>query len=260
MNKTTFDYLIPDWPAPDNVQALITLRSKGPSVAPFDSFNLATHVGDNPQQVALNRQQLLQQLDLQAPPLWLNQVHGAEVVKSAPDLNLPDADGCFSDTVDHTCVILTADCMPILLCNQQGTNVAAIHAGWRGLCGGIISNALNLFGKNDAVLAYLGPAISAQYFEVGPEVYDQFLSGAINSEHKAKIEKAFTKSVNDRYFADLYALARAELGVNGVSDIFGGNFCSFSQSEQFYSYRRDSQCGRNASLIWLKPRLKEHRP
>jgi copper oxidase (laccase) domain-containing protein len=128
------------------------------------------------------------------------------------------------------------------------------------LCGGIISNALNLFGEDDAVLAYLGPAISAQYFEVGPEVFDQFLSGATNSEHKAKIEKAFTKSVNDRYFADLYALARAELGENGVSDIFGGNFCSFSQSDQFYSYRRDSQCGRNASLIWLKPRLKEHRP
>lgn len=255
MNKTAFDYLIPDWPAPDNVQTLITLRSRGASVKPYENFNLATHVGDDPQQVALNRQHLIHQLNLQAQPVWLNQVHGTEVVKSAPRLDLPDADGCFSDTIDQACVILTADCMPILLCNQQGTNVAAIHAGWRGLCGGIISNALNLFDKNDSVLVYLGPAISAKHFEVGSEVLDKFLSGAINSEHRANIEKAFTKSVNDRYFADLYALARAELAEKGVTDIFGGDFCSFSQSDQFYSYRREKQCGRNASLIWLKPRL-----
>ncbi|MAW24230.1 MAG: peptidoglycan editing factor PgeF [Cellvibrionales bacterium TMED47] len=253
MNKATFDYLTPEWPAPDNVQAAITLCSRGESCAPYDNFNLATHVGDDPQQVALNRQQLIQQLDLNCPPLWLNQIHGNEVVASFNSGCLPDADGCFSDRVGDCCVVLTADCLPVLLCNQQGTKVAAVHAGWRGLCGGIITNALNQFGANDSVLAYLGPAISPLHFEVGQEVRESFLSKAIDREQEHLLEKAFTQSENDRYLADLYALARVELKQNGVNQIYGGDFCSYGQSEQFYSYRRDKDCGRNASLIWLKP-------
>ena len=253
MNKATFDYLTPEWPAPDNVQAAITLCSRGESCAPYDNFNLATHVGDDPQQVALNRQQLIQQLDLNCPPLWLNQIHGNEVVASFNSGCLPDADGCFSDRVGDCCVVLTADCLPVLLCNQKGTKVAAVHAGWRGLCGGIITNALNQFGANDSVLAYLGPAISPLHFEVGQEVRESFLSKAIDREQEHLLEKAFTQSENDRYLADLYALARVELKQNGVNQIYGGDFCSYGQSEQFYSYRRDKDCGRNASLIWLKP-------
>ena len=253
MNKATFDYLTPEWPAPDNVQAAITLCSRGESCAPYDNFNLATHVGDDPQQVALNRQQLIQQLDLNCPPLWLNQIHGNEVVASFNSGWLPDADGCFSDRVGDCCVVLTADCLPVLLCNQQGKKVAAVHAGWRGLCGGIITNALNQFGANDSVLAYLGPAISPLHFEVGQEVRESFLSKAIDREQEHLLEKAFTQSENDRYLADLYALARVELKQNGVNQIYGGDFCSYGQSEQFYSYRRDKDCGRNASLIWLKP-------
>lgn len=253
MNKATFDYLTPEWPAPDNVQAAITLCSRGESCAPYDNFNLATHVGDDPQQVALNRQQLIQQLDLNCPPLWLNQIHGNEVVASFNSGCLPDADGCFSDRVGDCCVVLTADCLPVLLCNQQGKKVAAVHAGWRGLCGGIITNALNQFGANDSVLAYLGPAISPLHFEVGQEVRESFLSKAIDREQEHLLEKAFTQSENDRYLADLYALARVELKQNGVNQIYGGDFCSYGQSEQFYSYRRDKDCGRNASLIWLKP-------
>jgi YfiH family protein len=252
MNKATFDYLTPEWPAPDNVQAAITLRSKGESCAPYDNFNLATHVGDDPQQVALNRQQLIQQLDLNCPPLWLNQIHGNEVVAGFNSGCLPDADGCFSDRVGDCCVVLTADCLPALLCNQQGTKVAAVHAGWRGLCSGIITNALNQFDANDSVLAYLGPAISPLHFEVGQQVRESFLSKAIDREQEHLLEKAFTQSENDRYLADLYALARVELEQNGVNQIYGGDFCSYSQSEQFYSYRRDKDCGRNASLIWLK--------
>lgn len=253
MKKATFDYLTPEWPAPDNVQAAITLCSRGESCAPYDNFNLATHVGDDPQQVALNRQQLIQQLDLNCPPLWLNQIHGNEVVASFNSGCLPDADGCFSDRVGDCCVVLTADCLPVLLCNQKGTKVAAVHAGWRGLCGGIITNALNQFGANDSVLAYLGPAISPLHFEVGQEVRESFLSKAIDREQEHLLEKAFTQSENDRYLADLYALARVELKQNGVNQIYGGDFCSYGQSEQFYSYRRDKDCGRNASLIWLKP-------
>ena len=252
MKKTTFDYLIPEWPAPDNVQAAITLRSSGSSCVPYNHFNIASHVSDNPQQVALNRQQLIQQFKLQSQPLWLNQVHGTKIVDSTISDCLPDADGCFSDGANRPCVIMTADCLPVLLCNQRGTKVAAVHAGWRGLCGGIIRNALKKFDVNDVVLAYLGPAISAEHFEVGSEVLDQFLANAIGDEHRSKIDKAFVCSGSNHYFADLYALARAELEQNSVYKIFGGDFCSYGQPEQFYSYRRDKHCGRNASLIWLK--------
>lgn len=256
MNKATFDFLIPQWPAPDNVQAVITLRSKGDSYAPYGNFNLATHVGDNPQQVAFNRHQLIQQFDLQSSPLWLNQIHGTEIVSRSCSDYPPDADGCFSDRVGDCCVVLTADCLPVLLCNQQGTKVAAVHAGWRGLCGGIISNVLNQFDASDSVLAYLGPAISAMHFEVGPEVLKSFLANATSSDQKLAIEKAFVKTDSDRLFADLYVLAKAELEQHGVNKIYGGDFCSYSQSEQFYSYRRDKDCGRNASLIWLKSNAK----
>lgn len=252
MNKASFDYLIPDWPAPGNVASAITLRGRGCSVAPYDFFNLATHVGDNPQQVALNRQQLREQLDLQTEPLWLNQVHGVDVVNGATCDALPDADGSYCSSYNKPCVVLTADCLPVLLCNQQGTKVAAVHAGWRGLCNGIISNALSKFHKDDAVLAYLGPAISCKHFEVGSDVLEKFLACSINAEHRAKIKSAFIASNNNKYLADLYALARAELNLKGVNQVFGGNYCSYRQSEQFYSYRRDKNCGRNACLIWLK--------
>jgi YfiH family protein len=252
MKKTTFDYLIPEWPAPDNVQAIITLRSRGGSGNPFEYFNLATHVGDEASQVEANRMLLVQQLGLESQPLWLNQVHGTEIMDSALSDCLADADGCFSDGANRPCVIMTADCLPVLLCNQQGTKVAAVHAGWRGLCSGIIHNALKKFDVNDVVLAYLGPAISAEHFEVGSEVLDHFLANAIGDEHRSKIDKAFVRSGSNHYFADLYALARAELEQNSVYKIFGGDFCSYGQPEQFYSYRRDKHCGRNASLIWLK--------
>lgn len=252
MNKTPFDYIVPDWPVPENVQAAITLRTNGPSCAPYDHFNLATHVGDNHQQVALNRQQLVEQFELQAPPCWLNQVHGTTVVDTAVAAGIPDADASFSDCSHIPCVVLTADCLPVLLCNLQGTKVAAVHAGWRGLCDRVIGNTLKRFDANDTVLAYLGPAISATHFEVGPEVLDKFLANTLDSVHKAKTERAFVRSSNDRFLADLYALATAELEQNNVTHIFGGGYCSYGQPEHFYSYRRDKDCGRNASLIWLK--------
>jgi YfiH family protein len=252
MKKPTFDYLIPNWPAPDNVKALVTLRSRGDSSSPFDCFNLASHVGDNPQQVAINRKLLVDQLNLKKEPIWLNQIHGTTVIDSSSSTENLDADGCFSDSVDTPCVILTADCLPVLLCNQQGTRVAAVHAGWRGLCEGIIGKAINQFDTHDTVLAYLGPAISAAHFEVGSEVLSRFLLRAINETHRVAIEKAFTATIRGKYLADLYALARAELEQHNVDHIYGGSFCSFSQAEQFYSYRRNKNCGRNASLIWLK--------
>ena len=252
MNKATFDYLVPDWPAPANVNAVITLRGRGDSLPPFDYFNLATHVDDNPTQVAANRLLLRNQLDLKLEPFWLDQVHGTKVVYASNNALLPAADGAYTDIENQPCAILTADCMPVLLCNQQGTKVAAVHAGWRGLCGGIISKALAQFASCDSVMAYLGPAISAMHFEVGAEVRSEFLSKAINNDEKDSIKQAFTETSAGHYLADLYALARAELTRKGVAQVYGGKFCSYSQSELFYSYRREKICGRNASLIWLK--------
>ncbi|MCS5587246.1 MAG: peptidoglycan editing factor PgeF [Porticoccaceae bacterium] len=245
-------YIVPDWPAPATVRAAITLRSKGQSQVPFNGFNLADHVGDNSQAVYANRQSLIESLGLSAQPIWLNQVHGAEVVY-APEIDgLAAADSCYSDRVGQACVVLSADCLPVLLCNRDGTQVAAAHAGWRGLCGGILGNTLAHFGSDETVLAYLGPAIGPRVFEVGAEVLEAFLSSARNTQHQQSIERAFVATVKGRYLADLYALAKAELLSCGVSHIYGGSFCSYSQPEQFYSYRRDQVTGRNASLVWLE--------
>jgi YfiH family protein len=243
--------IVPDWPLPSTVRAVITCRSQGQSRPPYDRFNLAQHVGDDSKTVANNRQLLQHTLALPEQPLWLNQVHGAEIIY-APDANTcATADGSYSDKLHSACVVMTADCLPILLCNQQGTKVAAVHGGWRGLCAGIIGNALSQFDCADCILAYLGPAISVAYFEVGPEVRAAFLTSAKDDVHRQAIAMAFTASNGDRYMADLYALARAELRYFGVDQIYGGEFCSYAQSKQFYSYRRDQICGRNASMIWL---------
>jgi YfiH family protein len=220
-------------------------------LAPYDCFNLATHVDDNPDQVAINRSLLRQQLDFTLEPVWLDQVHGAEVIYAPNNSPLPSADGVYTDIKNQPCAILTADCMPVLLCNLQGTQVAAVHAGWRGLCGGIISKALEQFASGDQIMAYLGPAISAKHFEVGAEVRLAFLSKAVTNNQKYSVKKAFVETSQGHYLADLYALARAELTQRGVTQVYGGEFCSYSQSDLFYSYRREKVCGRNASLIWL---------
>lgn len=245
--------IVPDWPAPPTVRAVITCRSQGSSQAPFDQFNLAQHVGDDANTVADNRHILQRSLGLSEQPLWLNQVHGTEIVYAPDSDPCPTADGSFSDQLNCASVVLTADCLPVLLCNQKGTKVAAVHGGWRGLCNGILGNTLMHFDSDDTILAYLGPAISAAFFEVGPEVRTAFLNNARDNQHRESIEKAFMVSVEDRYLADLYALAKAELQYFGVNQIYGGEFCSYEQSKQFYSYRRDQICGRNASIIWLVP-------
>ena len=256
MTSEGSNYLIPEWPAPNRVRSAITLREGGHSQAPFDSYNLADHVSDNPRAVLANRQQLRQDLDLPSEPVWLNQVHGTQVVNACEVQGTPDADASFADQVNKVCVVLTADCLPVLFCNQQGTQVAAAHAGWRGLCGGVLRQTLAQFSADDKVLAYLGPAIGPQVFEVGDEVYQAFCDGAQNSEHKRLIKAAFrpVQSVAGvkRYIADLYALARAELRCCGVVSVYGGDYCSYSQPGQFFSYRRDQKTGRNASLIWLQ--------
>ena len=249
------DVITPQWPAPANVGSAITLRTGGCSNAPFDQSNLALHVQDNPQDVIGNRESLKQSLKLPTQPLWLDQVHSTDLVYGPEATGTPRADGSYSDQPGAVCAVLTADCLPVLLCDSSGTQVAAAHAGWRGLCGGILRKTVATFAQSpDQLLVYLGPAIGPQVFEVGSEVLQAFLDQAQDSQHKRAIVAAFSlrEPSEDKYLADLYSLARAELQASGVTEIFGGDYCSYSDSERFYSYRREPKTGRNGSLIWLR--------
>jgi YfiH family protein len=187
-------------------------------------------------------------------PKWLNQVHGTEIVEADGNSNIPDADACISRTPGLPAVVMTADCLPVLLCDQAGSVVAAVHAGWRSLANGIIRKTVVAMGVDiSSLFAYLGPAISRQHFEVGTEVKEHFLRETISSDHSQKINDSFVVSSSDKNkeYADLYSLARAELLVLGVTAIYGGEYCTYEQQNLFFSYRRDGQTGRMASLIWL---------
>lgn len=237
------DWLTPDWPAPVWVKACITTRSGGISSAPFDSFNLGEHVEDDPVAVTKNRQRLVSQLGCK--PAWLRQVHGVAVVPAEPGEVL-EADASWTATPGVACTVMTADCLPVLFCDRAGSRVAAAHAGWRGLAGGVLEATLDALAvAPEDVLAWLGPAIGPHAFEVGAEVREAFMA-----THPQAAE-AFVASVNpDRYMADLYQLARIRLAARGVTAVYGGGFCTYSDP-RFYSYRRAAQTGRFASLIWL---------
>ncbi|MEJ1376977.1 MAG: peptidoglycan editing factor PgeF [Candidatus Sedimenticola sp. (ex Thyasira tokunagai)] len=242
------EVIVPDWPAPTRVRALTTTRRGGCSRAPYESLNLGTHVGDNPERVANNRALLRQQQGLPADPLWLEQVHGCAVAEcSSNERDLPIiADAAFSDRPDKVCAVMTADCLPLLLCNRSGTKVAAVHAGWRGLAAGVIEAAVNRFDEpGESILAWLGPAIGPECFEVGGEVRERFLS--IDQQNEA----AFQKGAPGHWQADIYKLARIRLGNRGIGFIAGGDYCTVSDSDRFFSYRRDGVTGRMASLIWF---------
>ena len=238
-------YLTPNWPAPKQVKAYFTTRQGHNSTSPY-SFNLAQHVGDHPQQVQHNRQQLIQDLKLPQPPLWLNQVHGTEVIAHTHDLPIqaPTADALYSTQAHEVCAIMTADCLPVLFCDQKGTWVACAHAGWRGLCAGILEKTVAHFQEPEQVMAFLGPAISLQAFEVGHEVRDAFMQA------DPKAVDAFIPS-GDRFKADLYELAKQRLHRMGVTAIYGGQYCTYHHCELFFSYRKNKITGRQASLIWL---------
>lgn len=237
------DWLIPDWPAPSCVRALMTTRSGGLCTAPFDGFNLATHVGDNPASVAANREAL--RAWLPAEPLWLNQVHGLTVAEAGRESAGCEGDAAIARCHDQVCVVMTADCLPVLFCDIQGTVVAAAHAGWRGLANGVLEATVARMQKPPSeILAWFGAAIGPSAFEVGAEVRTAFMD---QHSHAAA---AFVRQ-GDRYWADLYALARIRLVSAGVTQLFGGGLCTFRDAARFYSYRRDGRTGRMASLIWL---------
>jgi polyphenol oxidase len=268
------NFIIPNWPAPNNVHALQTNRhapsgasSQAPDKleTPYDSFNLASHVNDNPIHVAQNRQMLSQLLP--SEPVWLNQTHSIEVVNAANISCLddsgyadcvPSADASFSTQKNVVCVVMTADCLPVLLCDKAAKIVVAVHAGWRGLCDGALEASIHAACKAAQIMpsdlmAWLGPAIGPKAFEVGAEVREQFMA------KDAKSELAFIahgeNQEQDKWLCNIYQIATQRLNNVGVTQIYGGgidqDFCTFSQKDQFFSYRRDGVTGRMATMIWL---------
>lgn len=245
--------ITPSWPAPANVRSYISTRAGGLSLPPYASNNVGLHVGDDPEHVAANRAQLSAQLGLQKTPQWLEQIHGVKVVNAKSDGLVRTADGSYSDKPGQACLVMTADCLPILLCDKQGTQVAALHCGWRSLAKGICARGLQKFsGAPGDILAYLGPAISQPHFEVGVDVLEAFFKAARNPQHAEQIATAFISAQRPLHFyANIYALARAELNALGVKCVYGGDYCTYEDDARFYSYRRDRTTGRMASLIWL---------
>ena len=241
-------WLVPEWPAPASVRALSTLRAGGCSAPPYAGLNLGTHVGDDAACVQRNRQALQLQAALPSEPLWLNQVHGTDVIAADTPGSTPTADGCFAQAPGQVCVVLTADCLPVLFCDRAGTCVAAAHAGWRGLVSGILEATVHSLQRPAGqLLAWLGPAIGPHSFEVGAEVRDQFLA------RDASCASAFVPNSRQRWQADLYQLARDVLARSGVTHVYGGGFDCSADAARFFSYRRDGRTGRMATMIWLEP-------
>jgi YfiH family protein len=241
-------WLVPEWPAPISVRALSTMRGGGASAAPYGSLNLGGHVGDAEVAVAENRRRLAAAAGLPAQPAWLKQVHGTAVA----DLDVSDpttpADACFSREPLRVCAILTADCLPILLAAESGDLVAAAHAGWRGLAGGVIETLVAALPTDPGkLMAWLGPAIGPRHFEVGPEVRAALLT------RDSGAEAAFAPNARGRFMADLDEVARRRLASAGVQRIYGGGHCTFAEKDRFFSHRRDGLTGRQATLIWLQP-------
>lgn len=253
MNDPVF--VQPDWPAPARVRAAVTTRVGGVSEAPFDSFNLGPGSGDDPTCLAENHCRLHAALGLPSEPVWLRQVHGGHVIRlSSPRADgatsaepSPGADAAWTDQAGTVCAVLTADCLPVLLCTRSGGAVAAVHCGWRGLAAGVLTNAIRaMSGPASELMAWLGPAIGPEVYEVGPEVRQAFV------ERGEATSQAFRPGADwNRFYCDLYAIAHIELHEAGVRDVYGGGFCTYSDRERFFSYRRDGRTGRMASLIWM---------
>ncbi|MFZ2163633.1 MAG: peptidoglycan editing factor PgeF [Sideroxyarcus sp.] len=237
--------IYPDWPAPANVKALQTTRHGGISTAPYDTLNLGLHVGDDPVRVNRNRQ-MLEPL-MPSEPVWLEQVHGTVVADADAAACRVQADACIARQRGSVCVIMTADCLPVLLCDEAGTVVGAAHAGWRGLCDGVIEATVKEMGvAPQQLMAWLGPTIGPHAFEVGEDVRAAFMA------HDAQAAAAFIPlAAEGKYRADIVRLARQRLNALGITRISGGTFCTYHQKDKFFSYRRDGVTGRMGTFIWL---------
>jgi polyphenol oxidase len=242
--------IAPDWPPLPGVRAAFTLRTGGVSTGSYESFNIATHVGDDSAAVIENRTRLRAALSLPSEPVWLEQVHGTSVADL--DVAWPSrrADAAVTHIADRVCAIQVADCMPVLFATDDGLRIGAAHAGWRGLAGGVLEATVAAMRCVPArVSAWLGPCIGMEHFEVGDDVREAFLKA------DPEAAGAFEKNARGRWQCDLYALARRRLGALGVQAIHGGGWCTFAERERFFSYRRDGQCGRMAALIWRDSRV-----
>lgn len=239
-------WITPNWPAPKTVRALSSTRTGGVSPQPYAGLNLGMHVGDDPLFVQRNRDWLQQQSGMPVAPVWLNQTHSTRVVQvSEPTKQILDADGVWTDSANVVCSAMTADCLPVLITNTQGSQVAAVHAGWRGLAGGIIENALANFAGQD-VLLWLGPAIGPQAFEVGDDVVAAFCAA------HPEADQAFRPGrQTGKWWADMNQLVRLRLNRLGIDAIFDNGLCTYQDAERFYSYRRDGVTGRQATFIWI---------
>ena len=240
------NFLQPEWPAPHNVHAAVTTRVGGYSRAPYDSLNLGRHCGDDPAAVVRNRQKVMQALALSVEPQWLNQAHGSTVLR-APLTGSDEADGIWTQALQTPCAVMMADCLPVLFCDIHGRTVAAAHAGWRGLAGGVLESTVAAMpAAPQDLLAWLGPAIGPSVFEVGAEVRTAFV------QQQVAAEAAFSPGRRaDSYMADLCALARLRLASAGVTRVSGGGRCTYTEADRFFSYRRDGATGRMAALVWL---------
>ncbi|WGE47085.1 peptidoglycan editing factor PgeF [Actinobacillus equuli] len=239
--------ITPNWYAPEHIRAFTTVRTGGVSQVPFDSFNLGDHVGDNPKDVQQNRQLLVEQFGLPHFPLFLTQTHSTRVIRLPYDGDNLEADAVYTDQLNQVCLVMTADCLPVLFYSKDGKEVAAAHAGWRGLCDGVLENTVAEFACPPAeICAWLGPAIGPNAFQVGKEVIEQFC--AFDPQAKQAFVADLTTS--GKFLGNLYQIAQQRLRKLGITEISGGEHCTFTEQECFFSYRRDKQTGRMASLIW----------
>ncbi len=241
--------IYPDWQAPKNIKALTTVRTGGVSLPPFDSFNLGDHVCDDPKAVQQNRSLLVDKFDLPHPPLFLTQTHSTKVIELPFTGSNVEADAVYTQQANQVCLVMTADCLPVLFFNKEGTEVAAAHAGWRGLCDGILEETVSKFKcPTSDIIAWLGPAIGPTAFQVGEEIIEQFC--AFDSNAKLAFTPDLTTS--GKFLGNLYQLATQRLNKLGITEISGGEHCTYTEQDKFFSYRRDKQTGRMASLIWIE--------
>ena len=242
-------WLVPDWRAPKRVRAFVTTRAGGVSAGEFESMNLGSSSGDDAANVARNR--LIVREQLPSMPRWMKQVHGTDVAQldRLGESDVPIADAAVTSQPGRVAVVLTADCMPLFLCDEAGEHVAVVHAGWRGMAAGVIESTVRVIGAAPSqLMAWMGPTIGPSAFEVGPEVREAFVA------HDPDAREAFRSHKSGKFMADLYALARQRLGGVGVRSVSGGGFCTFTDTARFFSYRRAKASGRMGAFIWLEPR------
>ena len=244
------DWITPAWPAPPGVRTVTTTRTGGESRPPWASLNLGNGCGDDPATVARNRARVLSALGIEDEPCWLDQVHGSDAVPAMCYGRAPRADASVGIAGSPPCAVLTADCLPVVLCDTSGTRIGVAHAGWRGLANGVIASCAALMEHSGRdLLAWLGPAIGPESYEVGPEVREACLAAAPGAG------RAFGPSPGrkGRWLADLHAIATHQLGSLGIERVYGGEYCTYRDASRFFSYRRDGTTGRFATLAWIDP-------